>query len=245
MTAIIGFTTGLFSIILTDNRINWGMEQEYGYEDGQEKLFNIPEMGWAGGAGLSLFINDFKKSLAEEKVSEVQNIIDIFKNSVDYSKNEAPEYSEVIDESVAIASWIGATEAMDKILFRVGVLSKKHFGNQMGLLNENEIFVVYPPEYLRSIEKVRELEERYKLKIEHDFDLSEILIRMLHIFNEISQNSKFVSTTCDVGLQFMAEEGLIKAKISGEITKLINKLENGDVSSCIEIINVIGPKISN
>lgn len=239
MTAIIGYATKLLSIILIDNRINWGNNQEFGFEDGKVKLVDLPELGWAGGAGLSVFCDHFKKSLAEAEVYEAQKVIDVFNESVSYSKSMLPEFSESIDESIAVASWLGASEGLKDFFFRVGVLSKKEFGNKMGLLNENELFIVYPPEYLNSIEKVNEFEGRFNLKVEYNGNISVILEEMFHMFEEISQNSKFVSTTCDVGLFFLATEGFVKAKISGEISELIEDLEKGKIDTRIEVVKVI------
>lgn len=236
MTAIVGFVTQTLSIIITDNRINYGEHQEFGYDDNRKKLFDLPEMGWACGAGLSEFIDSFKKLLVTEPIEDNFKIVEIFKKAIKSAKSANPDLVDIIDNSVVMASWCGGSLDLKEFSFRVGVLSKTHFDDQMGLLNNDNIFVVYPPEYLNSIEKVRDLEDRFPLKMDSNAGIETILERMLTIFNEISENSKFVSTTCDVGMFLLTNEGFVKSKIAGESNELLSELLKGNISNRLEII---------
>lgn len=237
MTTIVGFVRQNISIIITDNRINYGRYQEGGYEDTKRKLFNLPNMGWACGAGLSYFIDAFKDSLISEPIEDTDKIVEIYKRAMNYAKSIEPELADIIDDSVVMASWFGATT--EKFTFRIGFSTKSHYGDQLALLNDNEILVIYPPEYLESIEKVRDLKERFPFIMDSNDEINVVLGRMLKIFNEISENSKFVSTTCDVGVQEITLEGVIKSKISGECKELITELEDGKITERIETVGVI------
>ncbi|MEW4425989.1 hypothetical protein AB1I68_00680 [Paenibacillus pabuli] len=237
MTAIVGFVRQTLSIIITDNRINYGKHQEFGYDDTRSKLFNLPDMGWACGAGLSVFIDSFKESLVSEPIEDTHKIVEIYKKAINSAKSFNPELAEFIDDSVVMASWFGAST--EKITFRIGFSSKSHYGDHLALLNDNEILVIYPPEYLESKEKVRDLVDRFPLKMDSNDGINIILERMLKIFNEISNNSKFVSTTCEVGMHEFTYEGVIKSKIAGESRELITELENGRITERIEIVDVI------
>lgn len=55
LTVNIGYASKCLSIIVTDRRINYGKNQEFGYSDNNNKLVNLKDMGWATGAGLASF----------------------------------------------------------------------------------------------------------------------------------------------------------------------------------------------
>lgn len=134
-------------------------------------------------------------------------------------------------------SWFSALEDLSEFFFRVGLLSNNDFGRNIALLSNEEIKIVYPSEYLDDIDKVRELEKRYEMNIKFDGDLNKVLSRILTIFAEISKESMFVSSICDVGLHFLSSEGFFKVRFSGEVEDLLNDLYLGEIETRYEIVS--------
>lgn len=236
MTTVISYVTELFSIIITDNRINFGPNQEGGYEDGHLKLINLKDMGWASGAGLSDFLDEIKNRLSTKEIRTTDDIKKEFSEALKMQKSKEPYFVGYIEESVVVTSWLGATES--NIFLRVGALSEKHFGTSIVSLEKGLIDIVYPGDYLDYVDKISVLKEKHELKIEQD-DFGFVLKSMFKIFKHISLNSNQVSKTCDVGIMIFLEDGLYKLKISGEIKELIDELTNGNINSRIEVISAI------
>lgn len=237
MTAIIGYSTKTLTIMLTDRRINYGAKQELGYEDNRVKLINLPDMGWASGAGLADFLDSFKESLAENKVSSTDDVRKIYDDAVVKAKEINPSsFEEHIDKSVAVVSWFGATTDYQEIFFRMGLLSKSSFGNNIAVANSEEIFIVYPSDYLENQELVMDLEKRHGIHVQFNGDINLVLKRMFEMFKEISDKSPYVSSICDAGLFFIAPDGIYKIKISGEVDDLIRELDEGKLEQKFEIV---------
>lgn len=236
MTAVLSYVSKEFSIILSDNRINFGRYQEHGFEDGHVKLVNLRDMGWASGAGLSDYLFKLKEALASNEIKDTNNIEILFKSVLEACKSENPIFEEDIDASVVVASWLGANET--SIFLRVGILSNKHFGTNLAILENGSINIVYPGDFLESPNKIKFTEERYDLNIGKKGFWGSLRI-MLNIFNDISLNSKQVSRTCDIGIHIIQEDGIYKFKISGEIETLLSELNTGSIQDRIEIINSI------
>lgn len=239
MTVNIGYVSKYLSIIVTDRRINYGENQEFGYSDNNNKLINLKDMGWATGAGLANFLDDFKEKLSESEVKNSDDVIALFHDVVEKAKQDEPDFAEHIDKSVGMISWFSALEDLSDFFFRVGLLSNSDFGRNIALLNNEELQIVYPTEYLDDIAKVRELEKRYDMKIKFDGDLNKIFSRIFTIFSEISKESNFVSSICDVGLHFLNSEGFFKVRFSGEVEELLNDLYSGKIEERYELVSKI------
>lgn len=234
MTAVLSYVNKYFSIILSDNRVSYGLNQEGGYEDGHIKLINLRNMGWASGAGFADYLEKFKKALAINKIRSVGDIETIFKDVLESFKKEKPVWQKEIDSSVAVASWIGSSNGLN-MFFRIGILSNEHFGIGIKVLNNGSLNILYPGDYLTDTSKVDSIETKYSLEIgEKDFQF--VLEHMLNIFKEISITSNQVSSTCDIGVHKIAEDEIYKLKISGEVDELIKALERGSIEELTETI---------
>lgn len=235
MTTILSFTCDAFSIILTDNRINHGPNQEFGYDDDHQKLFSLDNlMGWSSGTGLSEFLSDAKKELSKSEVKIIKDIGSIFEKVATTAKNIDPDMTEYIDNSVLVVSWWVIDE--NGIVFRVGMLCKEQFGSDVAFIEKDIIEIVYPGDYLNDQEKVESLLKKHSLKVEGN-NLEVTLETMFRIFKDISKTSSQISTTCDLGILSFSRVGILKSKISGEIDTLIEALEKGTLGSFIEIIH--------
>lgn len=237
MTVVLSYVSTQGSIILSDNRINYGRNQEGGFQDGVTKLIDLPQMGWASGAGLSDYLIDVKKKLASANIVEVDDIKSVFKEVTAEHINDNVGFKDDISESVLVTSWFGANEDRTETFFRVGILSEKHFGSNIGLLNKGEIDIVYPGDYLNDMNKVNTVKEKFNLNVGED--INSALKTMLEIFDDISKGSKQVSRTCDIGMQLLTSQAMFKLKFSNHIEKLIQDYENGTFQSKAEVIGAL------
>lgn len=235
MTAIISYVNEYCSIIISDNRVNYGFNQEGGYEDGQLKLINLPDMGWVSGAGLTNFLDILKATLASNEIKIIEDIASVYEKVINSYKAQEPDWEEAIDASVMVASWVGFDGV--NTVFRIGTMSNKHFGLNIMALQEKRIHIVYPGDFLSNKDKIDCVESIFNLEQTDDnFFLN--LAYMLKVFKYISLNSKQVSNTCDVGLQmYQPDGGIYKFKISGTIEELITKAESENFEDSIEIVS--------
>ncbi|KYD07648.1 hypothetical protein [Saccharococcus caldoxylosilyticus] len=236
MTVVLAYTNRYMSVIMSDDRINYGRHQEFGYIDGTTKLIELPNMGWISGAGLSDYLDKLKDSLANLEPTNTDEIKEVYKKVIEKCKDEDPDLAEDIDESVAVVSWISSDTK--EIFFRVGVLSAKHFGEKLMILQNGHIFIAYPGDYLDNPIKAETLEKKYNLHIGEELDFYSILKNMFEIFKEIALDSKYVSNNCDVGIQVLQQDGIYKLKISGDIFDLLNKVNNNKLDKEFKVVNV-------
>ncbi|WP_158735131.1 hypothetical protein [Alteribacillus sp. YIM 98480] len=236
MTTVISYVNSAFSVILSDNRINYGHNQEGGYQDGFNKLINLPEMGWSSGAGLSDFLVEIKDQLGAFDIKNTDDILHLFKDVLNKAKENNVLYKKEIDESVIVSSWLGSDG--NDVFFRVGMLSNKHFGINLRVLEKGEIDIVYPGDYLSNIQRVEEIKEKFNLTI-GETDLFMALNEMLQIFDVISSNSTQVSRTCDIGLFTFQEDGVYKIRTSGDVEELKKHINNKELGENAELVNVI------
>lgn len=234
MTAIISYANEYCSIIITDNRVNYGYNQEGGYEDGHLKLINLPDMGWVSGAGLADYLDILKLKLASSEIHYVADIEKVYEEVITAFKDVEPYWEDKIDASVMVASWVGFDG--EKLVFRVGTMSKKHFDYNLMRIKENTFHIVYPGDFLSDESKIDHLNDVFKLD-ETDDDFFINLANMLKIFNHISLNSVQVSDTCDIGIQVLLNDDVYKFKISGDIEELISKAESEDLEEEMEIVS--------
>jgi hypothetical protein len=235
MSVVINYVSKYLSIIISDNRISFGKNAEFGWVDGQTKLVNIPNMGWCSGVGLADFLNEFKEKLSRTEINKLDEISDLFSRTIDDVKKNKREFINEIENSAISVSWIG-TDQQD-IIFRLGILSKEHFNNKLILLPDDTIYILYPSDYVDDTSKVEELEKEFEMTMEYNWDLESVLNKLLNIFHMIATKSPSVSKTCDIGLQFASSEGIFKAKVSGNIHDLIADLVHERLGQRIEIVH--------
>jgi len=224
------------SVIMSDDRINYGRYQEFGYLDGTTKLIELPNMGWASGAGLSDYLDKLKNSLVNLEPTNSDEIKKVYKKVIEKCKAEDPDSADDIDESVAVVSWISSDSK--EIFFRVGIFSAKHFGEKLMILQNGHIFIAYPGDYLDDPIKTETLERKYNLQIGEELDFYSILKNMFEIFKEIVLDSNYVSNNCDVGIQVLQQDGIYKLKISGDIFDLLDKVSNNKLDTEFKVIRV-------
>ncbi|MGG3325890.1 hypothetical protein ABEQ76_18110 [Bacillus velezensis] len=231
MTAILCFKNKELSIILADRRLNWGRNQEGGYEDTREKLVNT-SIGWAAGAGFCDYSDLFIAGIQNNKIVTTDDIRTVFRTSVKECKEKNPSYEEDINESLAIASWIGSDGK--EIFTRIG-LFKVEFGDKIATFNDNYIEVIYPSDYLKDENKISALNSLYSLDEKYNQPFLDVLKKMFFIFNDIAKDSKYVSKKCDIGISTIDNGKINKYKISGEIDQLIKELEDEKIFERLEV----------
>jgi hypothetical protein len=241
MTAVLCYTTNILSIILSDKRVSYGRYAELGYSDEYTKLVNLPEMGWAAGAGAGDYLDQLKETLADSDILSVKDIIDVYEEvSTSFSSNGF--YSEEhIKSSAVVASWIGFDEEINSIKFRIGVLSSEHVGKEgMGSVSDNLIFTLYPIDYIEDENKVEVLLNKHGWEHQFDGDMNALYEKLFSVFEEIANDSPYVSSTCDVGLQIFLDNVIYKIKFSGEISDLIRAVKENRIHERYELISKIG-----
>nr|WGD93650.1 hypothetical protein P5629_08515 [Bacillus subtilis] len=224
MTTIICYKDETVSMILADRRLNWGKNQEGGYDDTREKIV-ATLFGWASGGGFSDFSDIFISKLIRDKVLQLPELKVAFKSTVEQCIHENPDYIDDIKRSTVIASWL--ERHGENIVPYVGVLAME-YGNKIRALFNNKIdVVVFPPEFLNDPKKREELSIKHELESEQRLTNPQaVLKKMLEIFKDISSESKYVSDICDVGIIEIKEGKPQKFKASGEVTQLLKDLES-------------------
>lgn len=65
MSGVIGYVTDQFTILITNTRITFERNAEFGWDDDNKKLVSIPNLGWATGVGVFDFISRFYDKLTK------------------------------------------------------------------------------------------------------------------------------------------------------------------------------------
>ncbi len=234
MTSVLSYCNEKLSIIMTDTRLNFGKYQEGGYDDKTVKLTNIPTLGWAAGAGFHDFIENFHDLLSNTIIKQTGDVGTVYKNALNRTIAESPSYTDDIESSVGIASWVAAN--FKQVFMRIGIFSYKHIGYEMGLVKPGEIDIVYPGDYLENPKKVELLKERFNVNVGEDLEFVQILDNMLEIFNFIANDSIYVSSFCDIGILLLVENQPVKLSISGKVLDILNDLRNGVIENRLQVI---------
>lgn len=234
MTVVVTYVDTLRSIIMVDDRLNWGRNQEFGYEDGNIKLIDIPNMGWASGAGYSDFIDIFQQKISERNIANTTDIASAYKEAIEDEIRNSPMNKGDIESAACVASWFGMTE--EGPTMRVGLLSHNHFGSELAKLENGNLQLLYPGDYLEDLSKVKVIEESYNNRFTESASYEEILETMLKIFKDISEDSIYVSENCHIGLFYIQQDGVYKSRISGEIDFLLNELANERLFNHLEVV---------
>jgi hypothetical protein len=241
MTVVLCYTTDVLSLILSDKRVSYGRYAEFGFSDDYLKLVNLPEMGWAAGAGAGDYLDQLKETLANTEILSVADIMKVYQ-AVTTSFSSNSFYSEQdIKNSAVVASWIGYDEQTEFIKFRMGILSSDHIGKEgIASLNDNQIFTLYPIDYVEDTSKVSDVLNKYGEEHHFDGDLNALFEKVFSIFEEISRTSDFVTSTCDIGLQLLQNDGIYKIKFSGEISELLQEVKENRIYERYVLVSKIG-----
>lgn len=231
MSVVIGYVTDQFSILMTDTRITFGKNAEFGWDDENDKLVSIPNMGWVTGVGVSDFISRFHEKLTKTKISTVRNIEDLYMKTLENEKREFAYLGNHIDSTVITCSWLGLGD--DSI--RLGMFCKEYFGHNLVELLNNQINILYPYDYLEDFSKIDKIQNR--IKFEYNGNFENLLELLLLIFAEISANSPGVSSICDIGIQLFLGNEVYKLRIKKDISPLIKAAENGTLINMLSVVN--------
>jgi hypothetical protein len=235
MSVVIGYVTDHFSIIITDTRITYGKNAEYGWDDNYEKLVSIPRMGWATGVGVSDFIEGFTQKLSRVTFGTVRKLEEMYVNTLEKEKqkNECP--IDHIDSTVMTCSWLDNVDNRKRC--KVGLLCNEHFGKNLKELVHHQINILYPFDYLDDLNKVEDIEKRYSKIEDCDGDLEKLMKHLLLIFAEISANSFSVSSICDIGIHLCKNNDIYKLKLKEEIRPLIKASQNGTIMNMLSVVD--------
>jgi hypothetical protein len=192
-------------------------------------------MGWSAGVGLADFLDEFKDKLSKNDISNLDDMSAVFCQTIDNVKKRKNEFFKEIDNSALSVSWISNDQ--EDVYFRIGILSKEHFNEKVILLPENMIYILYPSDYVDDTKKVEELEKEFGMTLKYNWDLENVINDLLNIFHWIATDSPSVSRTCDIGLQFATSEGIFKAKLSGDVSDLIEDLVHERIWERLEVVH--------
>lgn len=84
---------------------------------------------------------------------------------------------------------------------RLGIASKAHYGIHMVCLQNDNVEILYPGEYVENPERAYEFVRKHNLKHTYDGDMNLILKIILRLFKDITDDDIItVSRTCDIGI---------------------------------------------
>ncbi|MDQ0209039.1 hypothetical protein [Alkalicoccobacillus murimartini] len=229
ITVILGYATNQFSIILSDRRLNFGENQEYGYDDSKTKLVPYNSGGWTSGAGYADFIDLFQDNLNYTNIRDTDDMINVYQEAYNKSVFSEPNMKKHINRSSLMSSWVGGNEN-GEILMRLGGFCYDIGENKLFLANHGNIIIFYPGEFLDDKEKVFVFEEKFNLEIGYEHSLVDTILYMLLLFREIKDESKFVSEECDIGVLFLSEENeQILGRFEGRVNEMIEEVKKGNL----------------
>lgn len=233
MTLLIGYRGEHLSIVMSDDRITYHGNQDY-FIDGHNKLINLPDMGWSVASGLTEFIDEYKYKLAKSEIRNVGDIIESFSSSVKAATRENPLYKKDIENSEILSTWFGTEADINALAFHVGLLNKRHITeNGIAVLQKNNLYIGFP--YGFSQQKIEKYNEKYST-FKDELNLSSVLKYLLEAFHNISSETEYASSHCDIGIHMMDTDGIYKIKISGDSKEL---LLCDDITQRYEVVDVI------
>ncbi|MEK5108579.1 hypothetical protein MHI57_18055 [Cytobacillus sp. FSL K6-0129] len=214
MTTILTYANSNFSIMLVDKRLNIGLNQENGYSDDGEKLKEIG-FSLASGSGLYEVANNIINYILTD-VPKGISIDESYKNTINQLKIGNPRLKDSIDGTIVMIN--SFDESIQKFrTSRLGFDTVKTLENDL-------INIIYPSDLIH----VKENESAYNVNIKTD-NLAEVLWEMLNIFKVISEESKFVSSDCDLGvIQFLDSAPAIFRK-TNHIDSFLEDIQNGNL----------------
>ncbi len=240
MSVVICYKSNFLSLILTDTRISYGYSMDgeiVEYTDNNEKLIELP-IGWCAGAGIHEFIDDIKDGLLNNEIENIPQVTNVYKNT--YSKfKKYTNYSEKdINISAVAVSYIGKCENEITPNFNIILLNEKTIdGDKYAIVNNENIYILFPIEYIKDKHLVDILKSKFLLHYDFDGDINKLIKYILEIFEEISKNSNTVSEICDIGLMAVSEGILYKIRINNNLETLLKDINNNELSKHFQIID--------
>lgn len=239
MTVVINYVSDFFSIILTDRRVSYGLNGEFGYSDDAKKLINLSEMGWAAGAGLADYLTKLKTRLSKTEINSIEEIMTIYEETTNGSVVREEEYKEHIHNSVASFSFHNFDLDKQKFNFHIGLLTRAYVDEEnIKAVPLNKINIFYPSDLIIDEINGPIISEKHDVFYENP-NLEGVIKRLLDAFLDIYRVSKFVSEKCDLGLEIILPDGMYKMKLSGSIHDLIEVCEGNKVREKFKIISKI------
>ncbi|SET94965.1 hypothetical protein SAMN05421676_11224 [Salinibacillus kushneri] len=233
MTLLIGYRGEFLTILMSDDRVTYHGDKVH-FEDGNNKLIELPNMGWSVASGLTDFIDAYKLKLAKSDIRSVEDIVNSFSSSIKTAISEKPFLKSDIDNSEILATWFGTERDINTLAFHMGLLNKhKVNDNGMAVLQRNNIYIGFP--YGFNHDKIEEYRRKYAT-FKDELNLSKILNFLLQAFYEISSQSDYANTHCDIGIHMFDSDGIYKIRISGESKDL---LRSDDITKHYEIVDII------
>jgi hypothetical protein len=143
-------------------------------------------------------------------------------------------HNDDINNSVVTLSWCGKTK--EGILSpSIGMISEGRFGEGISQVQLDYFLIIYPANYTKEMvadfEKENDLE--YTFNAEHG--LETLIGKVVRIAIKISETSKLVSRSLDIGIQCLSQEGLVKIKAFIDFENID---ENGNTDIKTEIVDV-------
>lgn len=224
MSVVFNYVSRYISIVATDTRISFGKDAEFGYQDGVDKLVNLPQMGWSAGAGFASFLDVYKDRVGAEEIIDPNRVAVIFDEVFEEAIVSEPHFADHIKESVASLSWVGLVDG--EVQMRLGLLSQKFKNDErgsLGLVLDDSFSIFYPSNYLENPDMVEAFEKANDLNFTYNPADSDSFIGLISkiatMFCQISDNSAGVSNVLDVGVLRFTSDGLEKLKITITVEK--------------------------
>ncbi|TRM10705.1 hypothetical protein FH966_02670 [Lentibacillus cibarius] len=192
-------------------------------------------MGWAAGVGLADYLDTLKTNLAKRNVEHTDDIIKVYKET--FQSNASSK--RLKSDSVLAFSWLGFTQ--NQLLFRIGYLGEKDFGNNIAITKNNIFNYLHPYEYVVDQTKVENFFNKFEDKYDFDGDLNSLLKKLLERFNYFAKDKdvKSIDDICDIGIQLFTNDGIVKIRIKEQVDILLKAIDEGDVSNYFKLIDVI------
>ncbi|MBG9812370.1 hypothetical protein ABD68_12420 [Bacillus endophyticus] len=230
MTTVIMARTSEFSIVMSDTREGKTDKNDpnYPYEDGIQKLYSIPRLGFITGAGDGEFLNKVKENVIKKRyIKNIIEITNIFEETANNEKTMYPSYAEEIDSSYIVYSWRGAnTDGSD--LFGINIISESYRdlydGTNMRGIQENELAIIYPSDLVNKKEEINNFVERVQNLDVKALPFNRLIFEMLKLFRDISALSEESSSECEIGVLYLSklDQLYYKQGTREDVNKLID-----------------------
>ncbi|MBS4539810.1 hypothetical protein GOQ27_15150 [Clostridium sp. D2Q-11] len=259
MSVAICYVTDTMSIIATDTRVTRNtIGKQLSFSDDAIKLTSIPNLGWCSGVGSEGMINDFKKELLKNRNESIttRDIRLLYNNilldyhsklhdlSLKYDKKkerlEVANHKEKVNNTIIILTWIKLINYRLKCC--IGLLSKdftKKFDsfNEIQSIENNRIYIFYPPLDDQNKNIRNDIEEKYQLNFQSTMKYTDLLYEIFNIFDDIQSKSSSVSNIIDVGIHALRNKrDEIKINIRDDIHVLKTKLREGNIEDEYNIV---------
>ena len=241
MSLIINYVSNTVSAIATDTKVT--------YEDGsskeEKKLMNVESdgMGWASTGGFGSFIDHFNKKITTNTISQATDMQTYYDEVVKEMVEQHPDKNADINDSVSSISWVSINE--EGIFTKLALVSNNEQIDGMAELNNDHFFISYPKDFRENKENIENIESNHNMNFNYGGNLKNLLGNILNIFQDISLQSDEVSNECNIGLQFIDQQGIHKAHATYDISKFEEEKRTGTVSLRIKIIETIPFKAPN